>query len=581
MGDRAIEVALRQVRAALADVRLPLAMPGREDARRLMRAYAAQLDDYIVPRLHRQDAPLLAVISGSTGAGKSTLVNSVVGRVVSAAGVIRPTTLSPVLVHNPADTDWFMSDNVLPGLARSTRPGAGHMIQLVADDALPAGLAFVDAPDVDSVVAENRALASQLLAAADLWMFVTTAARYADAVPWDFLCGAAEREAVVAVVLDRVPEAAMDVVPEDLQRMMRERGLGSSPMFVVPETVIDHSGLLAPVVVEPIRHWLADLARDAQARAAVADQTLRGAIAALVRSLPAVADAVDEQAGALWQLREDAEAIYREQSARVAEQTANGVLMRGEVLARWQDFVGTGEFFRVVEQRISWLHDRVVGALRGEPKQVTDVQVAVETGLDALIREAGVQAARRVASTWEANPAGRELLGRLGGELSRPSRDFAQKASQVVRLWQSDVLTLVTQMGAAKRTQARVLALGVNGVGVALMILVFSQTGGLLGAEIGIAGGTAVLAQRLLEAVFGEEAVRRLAKQAKGELDARVEGLLAEELSRYLELLDHIDLRPDAAAGIRTALRDVTKADMMTAADKTGDDTMGEGRRDV
>ena len=42
----------------------------------------------------------------------------------------------------------------------------------------------MDAPDVDSVVEDNRDLAATLLAGADLWIFVTTAARYADAVPW-------------------------------------------------------------------------------------------------------------------------------------------------------------------------------------------------------------------------------------------------------------------------------------------------------------------------------------------------------------------------------------------------------------
>ena len=77
-----------------------------------------------------------------------------------------------------------------------------------------------------------------------------------------------------------------------------------------------------------------------------------------------------------------------------------------------------------------------------------------------------------------------------------------------------------------------------NGVGVALMIVVFAQTGGLTGAEVGIAGGTAVLAQRVLEAVFGDQAVRRLAKTAKEELDTRVAALMSDELLRYHRLLD-------------------------------------------
>jgi len=558
VGEQPVAVALGDLRAALLDVRLPLALPGRDAAQTLARAHVTQLDDYILPRLSREDAPVLAVVSGSTGSGKSTLVNSIVGRPISAAGVIRPTTLSPVLVHNPADAAWFTSGTILPGLARSVRPvGDPHTIQLVGDAALPPGLAFVDAPDIDSVVVENRALATQLLAAADLWMFVTSAARYADAVPWDFLRGASEREAVVAVVLDRVPEAAQGVVPDDLRRMMAERGLGAAPLFVVPETTLDRAGLLPPPLVEPIRTWLADLARDAQARARVVAQTLGGAVDALARGVASVADAVEAQSEAVEGLRADAAIIYREQIVHVASQTANGVLMRGEVLARWQDFVGTGEFFRAVEQRIGLLRDRVAGALRGEPKQVLDVQVAVETGLDVLIREAADQAARRVWAAWDATPGGRELLTK---DLGRSSPGLADATARMIRTWQDDVLALVTETGASKRTQARFLALGVNGVGVALMILIFSQTGGLLGAEIGVAGGTAVLAQRLLEAVFGEDAVRQLAKQAKRDLDARVEGLLAEELSRYLTLLDQLELHADAAAAIRAALARVAAA---------------------
>ncbi len=163
-----------------------------------------QLEDYVLPRLIQIEAPLLTVVGGSTGAGKSTLVNSLVGRRVTEPGVLRPTTRSPVLVHNPADVDWFDKERILPGLARTTGatgdPGA---LQLVAADTVPEGLAILDAPDIDSVEERNRTLAAELLAAADLWLFVTSAARYADQVPWDFLKAAAERSTAVAIVLDR------------------------------------------------------------------------------------------------------------------------------------------------------------------------------------------------------------------------------------------------------------------------------------------------------------------------------------------------------------------------------------------
>src|SRR5690625_6486228 len=56
-------------------------------------------------------------------------------------------------------------------------------LELRAETAVPPGLALLDTPDIDSVAAGNRELARQLLRAADLWLFVTTANRYADSVP--------------------------------------------------------------------------------------------------------------------------------------------------------------------------------------------------------------------------------------------------------------------------------------------------------------------------------------------------------------------------------------------------------------
>ena len=552
--------ALRALRDALAGVRLPLELPGSPEAAARARQAVAQLDDYILPRLNRLEAPLLAVVGGSTGAGKSTLVNSVIGRVVTAPGVIRPTTRSPVLVHHPDDVGWFGADRILPGLARSAdRVADARTLQLVPEPTLPPGLAILDAPDVDSVVAENRALAAQLLAAADLWLFVTSAARYADAVPWDYLRSAAARDAVVAVVLDRVPPAAMAEVPVHLGQMMGQRGLGSSPLFAVPETQVDADGLLPDAAVAPIRAWLGELAHDAASRRAVVLQTLEGAVGALLATAPQVSQAVTDQAAAIATLRGDAEQSYAEAVRTVAVQTADGSMLRGEVLDRWHDFVGTGEFFRAVEQRIGWLRDRMVAAFRGEPKQAGEVTAAVESGMEVLIREAGEAAAQRTASAWRAHPAGRPLLV-ADADLTRASEEFGLVAQQVVRDWQSDVMELVSEVGASKKSQARFWALGVNGVGVALMILVFTQTGGLVGAELGVAGGTAVLAQRVLEAIFGEDAVRRLAKQAKQALDDRIEAVMAGELVRYEMALAAVDVRPEQAVAIADAVREVESA---------------------
>ena len=83
---------LGRLRDDLAAVRLDLAVPGADEARRARDDLVAQVDDYLLPRLAQMDAPALIVVRGSTGAGKSTILNSLVGSVVSPGGVLRPTT---------------------------------------------------------------------------------------------------------------------------------------------------------------------------------------------------------------------------------------------------------------------------------------------------------------------------------------------------------------------------------------------------------------------------------------------------------------------------------------------------------
>src|SRR5215207_9004047 len=117
--------ALVSLGTALRGVELELQVSGVEEARRARDELVAQIDDYLLPRLRSMDAPLLMVVGGSTGAGKSTLVNSLVGADVSPAGVLRPTTRSPVLVCAPEEAGWFTPGRILPGLARVTGSADG------------------------------------------------------------------------------------------------------------------------------------------------------------------------------------------------------------------------------------------------------------------------------------------------------------------------------------------------------------------------------------------------------------------------------------------------------------------------
>lgn len=495
------------------------------------RAVVDQIDDYILPRLANIDAPLLAVVGGSTGSGKSTLVNAIVGKQVSQAGVIRPTTRQPVLVANPADSAWFNSNRVLPGLAREQgEPGANPTatsLRTVSTDSISPGLALLDAPDFDSIDDRNRALASQLLAAADLWVFVTTPSRYADQLVWNFLHEAAGRDIEVIVILNRVDE---DSVPADLRRMMSEAGLSHATLFTVPDAG-PLEGLLPGEVVAEIAAHLEGLAADAAARRAMAGKTVLGAVNRVVERVEDLAAKRARQEEFGSQLAGAFDTNYQRAVEQVIDATSDGNLLRQEVVQRWQDFVGTSDAFRTIERWYSVAVDRIGSFFTGRPAPIREVEKEIEAGLHAVVVDSADTAA--VRSWSHLGSVAPELRAASSSTLAAASPDIGEQAAELVREWQAGLVSYIQDNAGDKRMKARIMSLSLNVVTVALMLVVFASTAGLTGGEIAIAGGSAVVGQKLLETIFGEDNVRRMAKRAREDLNARIEVLMAAERSRY------------------------------------------------
>ncbi|WP_377779829.1 dynamin family protein [Paeniglutamicibacter kerguelensis] len=548
---------LSAVRDQLSGGLLPLEIAGAAVARENARTAVEQLDDYILPRYRSLDAPLLAVVGGSTGAGKSTLVNAIVGHPVTRAGAIRPTTRQPILLHHAEDMPWLETDRILPGLRRiiGTPVPAARMLPadqvgadpdpaliasiiLLQDDAVPRGIAILDAPDVDSISDENRRLAGQLLAAADLWVFVTTANRYADAVPWKLLSEAAARNISISIVLDRVPAGVEAEVSADLQGMLQREGLGSARLFVVREFQLDELDMLPEAAVGDIKSWLGEIAASSESRAAIARQTLAGVMSQLANRTDAIAAAMGEQTASALRLETYVDEAFGQAEDGIQLAVQDGTLLRGEVLARWQDFVGTGEFFRSLESGIGRLRDRVGAFFTGKPQPVDRVEKAIESGLHAVVVDQAAKACETAEDRWRADPAGKALVE--AGKFGSPSQDFSDKVAGQVRAWQLDLVDIIRAEGANKHMTARMVSFGINGVAVALMVVVFASTAGLTGLEVGIAGGSALVGQKLLEAIFGEDAVRRLTKRAMESLEQRCESLLELERARFLSWLEDV-----------------------------------------
>lgn len=560
-------VTVRAAREALAATTFPLETGGASEARTLKTKTVTQLDDYILPKLSTLDAPLTVVVGGSTGAGKSTLVNTLIGEPVTRSGAIRPTTRQPVLLHRAEDAPAFEPDRILPHLVRipvepgAALPGANphngqDELVTVPVDSLPAGIALIDAPDFDSVSDENRRLAKQLLGAADLWLFVTTANRYADAVPWEILREAAKRDITIAVVLNRVPEGSEEEIEADLARMLAEAGISPALILAVTEQERDERGLLPSVALTPLIFWLRSLGADADARSDIARRTLEGAVRGIAATTSQLAQAQQEQEATAARLAQDISDAYARAFMNISESTKDGQMLRGEVLTRWQDFVGTGEFFRSVETTIGKVRDRITGLLRGTPStQAVDVEEALEVGLHSVIMEEAAAAAEHVQRRWLDDRAGRALLA--GRDLGDVGPDFSEDVAESIRAWQQDVMDIIAAEGAGKRQKARFMSLGVNAAALVLMVAVFSMTGGLTGLEVGIAGGSGVIGQKLLEAIFGEDAVRRMANTARETLEARIQELLENHSTRFSQEIQGINLGP-ASGTLHTAAQDLT-----------------------
>jgi energy-coupling factor transporter ATP-binding protein EcfA2 len=579
-----IESAILALRKPIVAAQLPLEAPGAEEARAERRKLLGQIDDYLLPRLRESGSPVLVALVGSTGAGKSTLVNSIVGVQVSMTGIRRPTTNSPVLACHPDDVDWFAENVFLPtvprvrqeGLARSGRDG---LLVLAANEGMPKGVALLDTPDIDSVVAEHRKFAHQFLDASDLWLFMTSSSRYADAAVWDLLQHARDRGAALGIVLSRVNEASAAELVDHFAAMLEANGLSRNQRFLILETVLTE-GKLPPEASGPIRQWLTEAAQSDR-RVAVLSQTMSGVLDTFPIRVPALAAQVEAQAALRDELIAAVAAAYRVALTEVETSTADGSLMRGEVLARWQDFAGSGELLRALQAR------RAMGRQRRRrgPARAQTLRAAVRTALESLLISVADRAAEDSVSRWRNLPAGAALLDQLaagedgdewGGSqfaadaglifgldpaetgapkdspeqvaaaLARASADLPTRAARAVSLWQDQVLRAVKAENVTKRSIARLVNFDDESLATVLMIgLLVQKAPGADDEE-----STIGIPQRLLTSLFGAGPLRDVAKRARADLLDRISLIFDEETLRFSKIISEAEV-PDAGAAVQ------------------------------
>lgn len=556
-----LPAALRALRDAVCAAEFTLAH-ARQHERRILRDRLGQDLAATATRAEHLNAPLLVIVGGVTGAGKSTFVNTLVGRDLLATGPVRPTTFAPALVCHPDDGEWFASDALLGDLARveetQGRTVGGQAdagtLRMLRTAAVPPGLALLDAPDIDSISQANRELANQLLDAADLWLWFTTAGKYADEDSMAYLRRARARRTALAVVLTQAHANDLEEIAADFRTKLAAEELIGARLFTIPSTRVT-KGRLPPEAVAPLRDWLHALA-EPNLRRAHRRQTLEGALAVLPEAVDALTTALADERRLVEELRNDVDRAYARARERFMATLEEGLPLRADVVARWDRFVGAGKLLKATEaaagQARAWVRGVLSNVGIGEERRLErQVRVEVADTLVSLLAQIADVAAVDTVTAWSSQPAGKALLEDASVDSTRAD-DFDQRAEEAVREWQAQVTERVETAGASRRTQARVVS-SVVSVAATSAILVAMASSGITGAEAGIAAAAGAANQGLLVKLLGEANLRALVSEARTRLLESFDELLAQERGRFAS-------RVEAAAPDRSLSDDIVAA---------------------
>lgn len=541
---------------------------------------ADHLEGHLRVRANSLDSPLLVLILGPTGAGKSTVFNTLAGRSASRTGVLRPTTRVAVALVHPNDREPLV-EGTLKGV------NLDH-IQLVEDSTIAPGVAIVDSPDIDSIEHANRELADQLVEAADLCLFVTTAARYADQVPWSVLGRIRQRGLPLTFVLNRLPpdEDDRNDVIGDAGRLLSEGGLadaldsggqaGSRPPAADPSaqsasestpTVHKVLGIvegdveplgesLRAAAIAPIVRTIADLRTDREARMALAERALVGSLAGLGELLDQVADDTEHEAIDVEALRRVVTHHFDRSLEALRSEVDRGTFLREEALHQWQRFVSADQITRFFSQGIGRVRGAIAAIVRPTTAPVAEVQAATTDDLIAVARSEAAEAARLTATRWSEDLSMGDFIA-ADPMLWGTSSGFDARLGSRLDDWIDSIRTEIAATGRPKRELARGASIGVNALGTGVMLATFVHTGGLTGAEVGVAAATAFLNQKLLAALFGEAAMAELIGSARRRLDAALAQSFEEEGDRFARLLSPAGRLTELAVELRAAAADL------------------------
>lgn len=206
--------------------------------------------DHASARLRNGSDRTVVALTGSTGSGKSSLLNAIAGAEIARTGVTRPTTSVTQAV-----TFGHTAEGLLDLIGVSRR----H--HLAADDDALEGLVLLDLPDFDSVTQAHRMEVDRLIQLVDLMVWVTDPQKYADeSLHAGYLQPLATHAEVMRVVLNKIDMLEgpqLQACLTDLSRLLADDGL--SVLDPIPVSTVTGRG------IAEFRRVLAELVQAKQA----------------------------------------------------------------------------------------------------------------------------------------------------------------------------------------------------------------------------------------------------------------------------------------------------------------------------
>lgn len=337
--------------SALDFMDLDAADPALDGARKTRDRLIKSIRSYLIPRLTDPGSPLTVVFAGPTGSGKSTIVNSLSGLEVSETGPLRPTTKEPVVLVAETHAGRFSQISEI-----DCRVVTGRAPIL-------GSLALVDTPDIDSTSVDHRVAAEILIDNADVVVFVTSALRYADRVPWEVLRRAMSRGTPVVHVLNRVsPDSSGAMV--DFRARLATEGVETDVVRVPEHHVALDAHSVPAAAVRRLQRRLVGIVREI-------DQTKKQAFG---RVLDSTVDEIIDLADAL------------EIRLRSREMRRERVRVSFAAAARRVDLAGLWDGIAPPEPTGSWLGRLLWKVTNRLPeREWLEVEASVKRRLVALV----------------------------------------------------------------------------------------------------------------------------------------------------------------------------------------------------